>query len=294
MPFNRSLAELLAPHVKLDLSNLAERSRSLFMAKPPDVLQHYTSLDGAAAIVSSRSIRLTKFTYLNDQAEFHHAVQLLRVTLRRVCKNTDKDVVRRLLEPMIEDMDRFSAINICVASFCEDNDLLSQWQSYGGAGKGVALGFSGSALTAITALGWAGLFRCVYNRQDQQQIVTDLVLMLIVAQEAASTHTPAEVADDLLDTLRDRFYATFLQVAFVLKNDHFIAEQEWRLVTGPMSFLDGRFQATVSTARISAYFVHKFTVEAGKYRFLKEITLGPGADRDRLSECTAPGYLDTR
>ena len=38
---------------------------------------------------------------------------------------------------------------MCLASFCEQHDLLSQWRSYGNDGRGIALGFNSSKLVEL-------------------------------------------------------------------------------------------------------------------------------------------------
>lgn len=280
MPFNGELAKKLGPTLKLHLNDLALRSRDLFMADPPTVLQHYTTLDGAQGIITNKSLRLTKFSYLNDQTELKHAVKLLRVRVNRVLKNVQDEGIRDLLEPLLEDVDRYSGINVCVASFCVDGDLLSQWQSYGGSGRGVCLGFSSIALKNAAKSVKGYLLKCVYHRQKQEQVINDLVLLLIDAYEEHRETVELVEAPDLMATLRQFFYFTFLRVAFALKDDHFMAEEEWRLITEPLP--SSAFSSIVSNSHVTVFFEHKFG--GPPFDFLEEICLGPSPGRRELEE----------
>src|SRR5438067_10707873 len=50
---------------------------------------------------------------------------------------------------LFRSLEGFRRTNICVASFCEENDLLSQWRAYGNDGRGISLGFGSAGLRAL-------------------------------------------------------------------------------------------------------------------------------------------------
>lgn len=271
---NENLARQLKPQLKLALDHLPTPVRSLFDSSPPNVLYHYTGLDGASGIISSRSLRLTKFTHLNDQREFLHAVDVLGTELRVACRRETDQSVCALLETITPQLDTLSNINICVASFCVGRDLLSQWQSYGRAGRGVALGFK------VGELKKAGqLIKCVYDQRDQHAIIRETINLLIAAHHAATGRVKLEEQAALPEILHSFFFQLFLQVAFALKNKHFEVEGEWRLVTPPQSNIDPAFQSIVSDNRVTVFRKHDFP-----NAFLAEVVLGPGNHFGRVSE----------
>lgn len=271
---NDDLARQLRPRLGLALDHLAAHVRSLFDSSPPSVLYHYTGLDGAAGIISSRSLRLTKFTHLNDQREFLHAVDVLATELRVACKRETNQGVCALLETITPRLDTLSNINICVASFCMGRDLLSQWQSYGRAGRGVALGFKTGELKKA-----GQLIKCVYEYRDQQAIIRETLNLLIAAHHTAIGCIKPEEHAALPEILHSFFLQLFLQVAFALKNKHFEVEGEWRLVTPPQSNIDPAFQSIVSDNRVSVFRRHDFP-----NAFLAEVVVGPGNNFGRVSE----------
>ena len=110
---------------------------------PPDLLYHYTNQKGLLEIIGSKEIWATHTQYLNDQREFKHAISMVEQelsTLRDVTVDRDK---RRLLDEMEKGLKGVESINVCVCSFSERGDILSQWRACGGAASGFSVGFSG-------------------------------------------------------------------------------------------------------------------------------------------------------
>jgi hypothetical protein len=64
--------------------------------------------------------------------------------------------------------------NVCVCSFSEDGDSLSQWRAYGGNASGFAIGFSGEYLRrAFEELGW--LVPVIYEDFEQRSLIRTLL-----------------------------------------------------------------------------------------------------------------------
>lgn len=63
-------------------------------ATPPPILYHYTRLPGLLGIIDSKALWATDIRYLNDETEFHHAVDITRDLLTEL-----KDFARRLRGP---------------------------------------------------------------------------------------------------------------------------------------------------------------------------------------------------
>jgi hypothetical protein len=110
-------------------------SHTLFLKEPPSVLFHYTSLDGANGIVRNKSLRMTKLAYMNDRSELGLAIDLFRREVDRYAEGGADH--KSFLTEMAHQLGGFAETNICAISFCEHEDLLSQWRAY--ASSGVAL-----------------------------------------------------------------------------------------------------------------------------------------------------------
>ncbi|MBI4189323.1 MAG: DUF2971 domain-containing protein [Betaproteobacteria bacterium] len=275
--------ETSGENVRIPLGLTDIRSHSLFVLSPPEQLFHYTSLDGARGIITSKSLHLTKAGYLNDRSELTFAIRLFRGVAEQVKNGLTGSERKNLLAETAHQLGSFESTNICVASFCEDGDLLSQWRSYGRSGRGVALGFSGSVLTKISNTGWAHLFKCVYDLHAQRTIIENLIEMLLHSYDIAVANTPSQSRERMRKDIMAWFNTTFLQVAPVLKDKHFSEEREWRIVTMSRKTTDPKFQATVSSSRVSQYYSYEFQPNrAGEYDFLHSFTVGPTSDPELI------------
>jgi hypothetical protein len=214
--------------IPITIDHLA--SRNAFELDPPEHLFHYTDLDGVKGILSSKSLWLSKFTASNDISEITLAISHFQSFVSsRVSALAGPE--GKFLDEAANQLDSFRRTNICVASFCEQPDLLSQWRSYGNDGRGIALGLHTGALLDLAHRNGLKLWRCVYDQALHVRISNDLVTMLLESFRAARPATAAERRE-----LIGHFNSTFLLVAPVIKDHRFAEEQEWRLISGPVPF----------------------------------------------------------
>ena len=108
----------------------------------PDYLYRYTSIGCLHGIIEGRSIWASMIHYLNDAAELKTAISICREILTKELRQTSdfamKDVVgvwNAVLDDLLEET------HICVVSFTEQPDLLSQWRAYCPPDGGYAIGF---------------------------------------------------------------------------------------------------------------------------------------------------------
>src|SRR5258706_13069014 len=197
---------------------------------PPDHLFHYTDLEGVKGIFTSRTLWMSKFTASNDISEILLAIRHFQGFVQREASaHTTQE--GDFLREAAEQLESFRRTNICLASFCEEHDLLSQWRSYGNDGRGIALGFNSSQLVGLAERNGLRLFRCVYDQADHERIASDLVNLLLASYRAAPPSTP-QAGRELIT----QFNATFLLVAPVIKDHRFAEEREWRLRSKPVAF----------------------------------------------------------
>ncbi len=135
------------------------------LSRTPDKpLYHYTTQTGLLGIIKSREIWATHTQYLNDRREFLHALDLVHEEITRLLDEAitgewlyRTDEPGRARQQILLRMQQAvsmspESINVCVCSFSEERDSLSQWRSYGGS-SGFAIGFSGELLKAATEEG---------------------------------------------------------------------------------------------------------------------------------------------
>jgi hypothetical protein len=236
-------------------------------------LFHYTTQCGLLGILESDSIWATKIQYLNDSSEFAFTLSLARDVLRE--RSYESGDIGKRARCLLESIDSIELLNICVCSFSQDHDLLSQWRAYGGGTTGYAIGFSSDALVAAADRAGFDLVQCEYDPVVQSHTVTALV------DEALAVDfntTPGYWDSDrpttfvVLSTGGD-FTLRLAQLAPKLKHSKFREEKEWRLISRKahdVKFLDFRSGQSF----LAPYFRLRFGVS--KKEYLSRIVVGPG------------------
>ena len=189
-------------------------------------LYHYTDLAGFRGIAAHHDLWLTHARYMNDVEELFRghniAVTLVR-DLNAANNSVDWQAYLTHLEGLLRD--RVSQ-DVYVCCFCETDDQLSQWRSYGANGTGVSIevNLAGANLKALPREGLMCLWKVCYDAPTQTEIlrkVIDFVYML-------PGGTPEErgiVAAGIIWL----FIPTF-------KHHGFREENEWRLVFIPQNY----------------------------------------------------------
>lgn len=235
-----------------------------FNGPPPPIIYHYTNLEGAAGIVRSRSLWLTNVHYLNDSRELKHAIDLARAVAPELMAQNRSATHYQVLSKFTHQLASFENTNICVASFCEDGDLLSQWRGYGSSGQGVCLGFSGKALAGLGPRHSAKLLKCVYDPMMQRQVVQNFLAYL-----AESYRT---IESDIVPY----FNSVFLQMAPALKDRAFREEQEWRIATMPVKETNKNYDVRTGFGRLVPFYKLDFP-EDQLATLVEESYIGPSA-----------------
>ncbi len=254
-------------------------SRLAFEATPPDHLFHYTDLEGVKGIFTSRTLWMSKFTASNDISEILLAIRHFQGFVQREASaHTTQE--GDFLREAAEQLESFRRTNICLASFCEEPDLLSQWRSYGNDGRGIALGFNSKRLVELAERNGLRLFRCVYDPAAHERIASDLVDLLLASFRGAPPDGP-----EARRALITRFNAMFLVVAPVIKDHRFVEEREWRLVSNPVPFDEPRMIAVMKGNQASVKLTVKLTGDSeGMSNMIPRVTIGPTLDPHNVSD----------
>jgi hypothetical protein len=243
--------------------------------KLPQRLFHYTDLDGVRGIFTSRTLWLSKFTSTNDISEILLAVEHFRAFVEQQADAFTREE-GEFLKQASDDLGGFRRTNICIASFCEQNDLLSQWRSYGNDGRGVALGFNSAKLLTLAEANGLNLYRCAYDPASHERIASDLVNTLLRSYRAAPP-----TSEEGRKRMIDEFSAAFLRVAPVIKDHRFAEEREWRLVSDHIAFDDPAMIAVMRGNQASV----KLTLALhATPAIVEHVTIGPTLDPDNVSD----------
>jgi len=231
---------------------------------PPEVW-HYTNLVGFEGILASGRVWATEAHHTTDKAEFVHARDVAARYLVRLppkddsmvlAKQTAQDILARAFD---EGALSPSRAEIFVASFCEMEDLKSQWMEYADAGRGVALCFDLRHVRPPVEIGSSVTFApCLYTTDEKERMVEDALSDWVntvyeLHKKTGSEQWAAERLRDwltvhglpldkaaLLESNKEEFRKQLhqsltrtsfdlLRIASHCKNHAFHQESEWRL-----------------------------------------------------------------
>ena len=221
-------------------------------APAPPQLFHYTSDEGLKGIIERDVIWSTNYRYVNDLTEIIYANDILRdeILARLASANP---LIHAVLDAVLNTPDLLvGAVDVFIACFCEEGDLLSQWRAYGGRGGGYAIGYRDIAIRS-KHFGLAyNLYRVNYEEAQQREIIRHLLDLFCGAVEQLGTGiNPATIDSPVLyskvdvdkgdvtiesslpeplGTLCWCLATAFIRVACCFKNPNFAIEKEWRIV----------------------------------------------------------------
>ncbi|HZN25142.1 MAG TPA: DUF2971 domain-containing protein [Burkholderiales bacterium] len=274
-----------APDILISPGDFA--ARHLLAVEPPELLFHYTTIGGAYGILSSDSLWMTKIRYLNDTSELEIGVNTLRELLDDLMQAPRPKDEAELLQTVSRRFESYIGSNICVASFCEHGDLLSQWRWYGEGGRGVSIGVHSRVLRGM-AHTRIHLWKCLYDADAHRTLLLALVDRLLEICRAQKSGSGGELSAEQTHYMLERFFVSFLQIAPIIKNPNFAEEREWRLVSWPVELDDDAYGVSVVGDRIMQRYELKFPRDAdGWCRAIGKVVVGPTKDPELIGEAIA-------
>lgn len=259
------------------LNNYAPRGhlRTLLDEQPLEELYHYTSHEGLLGIVKNKEIWATDADYLNDSKELYLAFDIARNKLNARKKSTNREE-QELFNNMLLMMDCLEGKNsICVCSFSEANNLLSQWRAYC-RGGGYTIGFRSKDLKNMAELQRFVLVRCEYDREKQKEIINDIIDYYRDLFWQEGEKGVSYGINNLRGAISLNFISTLIRFGLILKHESFKEEKEWRLISDDhISNNTSHMECRVGRSMLIPYF--RFNLEElwKKQQFLK-VTIGPG------------------
>lgn len=201
----------------------------IFGLGPNDSLFHYTDLQGLLGIVSDHDLRLTHSLYLNDAEEMIHGSTVAEQVIVNARKGKRGKRWNSYLDQLTELLKQPLPEGVYICCFCQKDNLLSQWRSYGANGSGVSIRFNPHQFYFVTGPdsphgGMMRLWKVFYLPAQQVSILNSAVNFAFQHPPAGKTST-AEMARQAADAIQF-FIPTF-------KNADFVEESEWRLIFTP-------------------------------------------------------------
>lgn len=256
------------------------------LSRTPTVpLYHYTGQAGFIGIVEKTEIWATHTQYLNDRREYLHAVDMVRERIRALLPSAD-ETGRAILADMEVGLTGIEGMNVCVCSFSEERDSLSQWRAYGNASSGFAIGFSGTFLSAVAKLKEWYLIPCIYEPEEQIRLVEALVKE-VFDQNLEWKKTNASKLKGLPPG--GNLNAYLHRYAPILKDYSFRDEREWRLMSRPLSCTSEAFSFREGTSMLIPFYKFPLLDSEGHFK-LHEVVVGPTPHR-KQSEMSARSFL---
>jgi len=169
------------------------------------------------------------------------------------------------------------SINVCVCSFSEERDSLSQWRAYGGP-SGFAVGFSSQVLRVATEkLEWF-LVPCIYDPATQRNLVRALVEEVLEENLGVLPGVEDEEEDSVLKGMGGNLLAYLNRYAPILKDESFKEEREWRIISRPV--FSRRLDYREGRSLIVPYYRLPLC-EDNQNLELHEVVIGPTPDAER-------------
>jgi hypothetical protein len=204
---------------------------------PPDRLYHYTNQQGLIGIIRDQTFWATKIAFLNDGRELSYGFDLARDYLSRHKRFHADDTDGLVLRKLHEYIDRVSSMDVFVASFTGDGDLLSQWRGYGRPGDCYSLGFPSAYLAESWLSKMWDLAACIYDHDSQVRGITTIIeqakdrFAFLRDYPDGTDKTPEKLAE----SVGWEWIYKLVRLSARIKHPSFKEEAEWRLISSPLT-----------------------------------------------------------
>jgi hypothetical protein len=262
----------------------------IFGLAPDQSLYHYTDLQGLLGIVTDHDLRLTHTLYLNDAEEMIHGYRAANEVITEAKAAKTDATWQAYLNQLEELLKKPVPQGVYICCFCQKDNLLSQWRSYGANGTGVNVRFNPQLFFFVTGPdsphgGMMRLWKVFYDSQQQKRILRSAVNFAFEHPPFGTTATE-EVARQAADAI-EFFIPTF-------KNQDFSEENEWRLIFTPPLNCPVKPRFRVSRGMLIPYYSLKElsggSITPGGALPITGICVGPSANKV-LNEESARMFL---
>lgn len=262
--------------------------------QPDQKIYHYTDLGALSSIVSGHDLWLTNSQYSNDEDESRHGYEVAQEVIEKRLRKTRRARPRDQSE--VDYIEALSSLvkdnpvqGFYICCFCEEDNLLSQWRSYGANGVGVSIAFDPMEFIQVTGadmpLGLMRLWKVFYDRKQQTRIVERAIDF---AWEMRHQHETTEQLTQRAADAIQFFIPTF-------KNPDFREERERRLIFTPDPNCPIKPRYRVARGMLIPYYSVRDLAEAagrggpsGNWPLpIRSLTVGPSAQKVLNVESTS-------
>lgn len=248
--------------------------RDLLKPDPPEILYHYTTPTGLLGIIGKKEIWASHTQYLNDRMEFRHAVGIIREEIHAMKNEPQYAADHDHLDEMESVLEHSGEMNVCVCSFSEEADVLSQWRAYGN-GSGFSIGFSGEFLRAISDHHKFWLVKCIYEEHEQRHWLR--TLLTDVLRENVQRQLDGEKADL---PPGGNLYAYLNRYAPIIKHKSFKEEKEWRIISRPIPVSRDGFDFRAGAAMLVPFLKIPLFTDGQAFQ-VRRVVVGPTPHPDQ-------------
>jgi Protein of unknown function (DUF2971) len=195
--------------------------------EPGDLLWHYTGFSGLQGILNG-TIWASNAAYLNDAREIQYAIGIAAEVF-----DSQKEQLRffrKYVTAAFEVLMASTAEAAFVASFSRNMDDLSQWRAYGGSGPSFAIGFDPIKLQERGRDAGFELKRVTYSRSSIERAIRTWF---------GELDDFNRINKESFQKFSEAFSRFLLPLVVSCKHESFSAEDEWRLVRGLTSDIEG-------------------------------------------------------
>jgi hypothetical protein len=259
---------------------------------PTKTLYHYTTQEGLLGIIRSREIWATHTSYLNDAKEYRYAVDVAAAEVLKRLEAGGESYRILVLADMAEGLKGVESTNVCVCSFSEDRDSLSQWRAYGGPTSGFAIGFNPPHLAEMVKREEFYLAPCLYDPAEQSAVIEALVNRVFDENVDRLHNGDVLVSGDpekdwpnisrLISPRGGNLTAYLHRFAPILKHRSFAEEKEWRIISRPLMNTRGGFSFRCGSSMLIPYYRVPISHPDRPLK-LDEVVIGPTPHMEQAS-----------
>jgi hypothetical protein len=210
---------------------------------------------------------------MNDAQEFALALDVASRSLRVARKEVNAEEEAALLDRIVQNLERVGQVNVCVVSFVETPDQLSQWRAYAG-DYGFSLGLRTEHLREVAEEQGFFLAPCIYDYSDQEGVIKEIISFHIQDFRRRVTGPQGTEIDKVREEVSWQFVSYLASYAPLLKHTSFAEEREWRLISDPMPADHPQMAYRSGRSMIIPYFRLKLC-RANEPLDVSRVTVGP-------------------
>ena len=225
--------------------------------------------------MKSRALWASETSFLNDQKEIEHAKDYVQLAASNLPKYRDASQFSSDEKSLLEEFEHCAKVvrsGVCVVSFSEERDSLSQWRAYGGKNESFSIGLSSAMLRQCAENENCLLGQCTYDHSTQYIVAQEIVLNLI------NRYRSSDKSEEAKKELCNQLGIDISKYGPLLKHRSFAEEKEWRIVTPQISVNDKRWDYRTKGGRVTP-FVHIDIERTLRHRGKEDsplIIVGPG------------------